>query len=242
MSSDPVVFLPGMMCDARLFAPQLADLSRDMAVTVAPVTGGDRIEEIASGLLDVLPQRFALAGLSMGGIVAMDILRRAPDRVTRIVLMDTNSLAETPQSAAGYEPFIIKLRAGRIAEAVEMMLGRDVLAPGPARAGVMSALVEMAEGLGVAAIIRQTRALQRRRDYQSVLRRCKVPALVLCGAHDTLTPLKRHEFMAEMIPNATLTVIPDAGHLPVLEQPEVTTAALRGWLKRPLMLQNRVDA
>ncbi|MEQ8902362.1 MAG: alpha/beta fold hydrolase [Roseovarius sp.] len=242
MSSDPVVFLPGMMCDARLFAPQLADLSRDMAVTVAPVTGGDRIEEIASGLLDVLPQRFALAGLSMGGIVAMDILRRAPDRVTRIALMDTNSLAETPQSAAGYEPFIIKLRAGRIAEAVEMMLGRDVLAPGPARAGVMSALVEMAEGLGVAAIIRQTRALQRRRDYQSVLRRCKVPALVLCGAHDTLTPLKRHEFMAEMIPNATLTVIPDAGHLPVLEQPEVTTAALRGWLKRPLMLQNRVDA
>ena len=242
MSSDPVVFLPGMMCDARLFAPQLADLSRDMAVTVAPVTGGDRIEEIASGLLDVLPQRFALAGLSMGGIVAMDILRRAPDRVTRIVLMDTNSLAETPQSAAGYEPFIIKLRAGRIAEAVEMMLGRDVLAPGPARAGVMSALVEMAEDLGVAAIIRQTRALQRRRDYQSVLRRCKVPALVLCGAHDTLTPLKRHEFMAELIPNATLTVIPEAGHLPVLEQPEVTTAALRGWLKRPLMLQNRVDA
>ena len=242
MSSDPVVFLPGMMCDARLFAPQLADLSRDMAVTVAPVTGGDRIEEIASGLLDVLPQRFALTGLSMGGIVAMDILRRAPDRVTRIALMDTNSLAETPQSAAEYEPFIIKLRAGRIAEAVEMMLGRDVLAPGPARAGVMSALVEMAEGLGVAAIIRQTRALQRRRDYQSVLRRCKVPALVLCGAHDTLTPLKRHEFMAEMIPNATLTVIPDAGHLPVLEQPEVTTAALRGWLKRPLMLQNRVDA
>lgn len=242
MSSDPVVFLPGMMCDARLFAPQLADLSRDMAVTVAPVTGGDRIEEIASGLLDVLPQRFALAGLSMGGIVAMDILRRAPDRVTRIALMDTNSLAETPQSAAGYEPFIIKLRAGRIAEAVEMMLGRDVLAPGPARAGVMSALVEMAEGLGTAAIIKQTRALQRRRDYQSVLRRCKVPALVLCGAYDTLTPLKRHEFMAEMIPNATLTVIPDAGHLPVLEQPEVTTAALRGWLKRPLMLQNRVDA
>jgi len=242
MSSDPVVFLPGMMCDARLFAPQLADLSRDMAVTVAPVTGGDRIEEIASGLLDVLPQRFALAGLSMGGIVAMEVLRRAPDRVTRIALMDTNSLAETPQSAAGYEPFIIKLRAGRIAEAVEMMLGRDVLAPGPARAGVMSALVEMAEGLGAAAIIRQTRALQRRRDYQSVLRRCKVPALVLCGAHDTLTPLKRHEFMAELIPNATLTVIPEAGHLPVLEQPEVTTAALRGWLKRPLMLQNRVDA
>src|SRR6056297_4170698 len=108
-----------------------------MTLTVAPVTGGDRVEEIASKLLDGLPRKFAIAGLSMGGIVAMEILRRAPERVTRIALMDTNSLAETPQSAAGYEPFIIKLRAGRIAEAVEMMLGRDVLAPGPARAGVM---------------------------------------------------------------------------------------------------------
>ncbi|MBC7181465.1 MAG: alpha/beta hydrolase, partial [Roseovarius sp.] len=93
MSSEPVVFLPGMMCDARLFAPQMTALSPDMAVTVAPITGGDRIEEIASDLLDVLPRRFALAGLSMGGIVAMEILRRAPDRVTRLALMDTNALA-----------------------------------------------------------------------------------------------------------------------------------------------------
>ncbi|GAW34732.1 AB hydrolase superfamily protein YdjP [Roseovarius sp. A-2] len=242
MSSDPVVFLPGMMCDARLFAPQLADMSRDMAVTVAPITGGDRIEEIASGLLDVLPRRFALAGLSMGGIVAMEILRRAPDRVTRIALMDTNALAETPQSAAAYEPFIIKLRAGTVADAVEMMLGRDVLAPGQGRAAVLAQVVEMATALGPEAIIRQTRALQRRRDYQAVLRRCKVPTLVLCGEQDGLTPPRRHSFLAELIPTATLSLVPEAGHLPVLEQPEVTTAALRGWLKRPLMLQNPVDA
>jgi pimeloyl-ACP methyl ester carboxylesterase len=90
MTHDPVVFLPGMMCDARLFTQQLTDLSRNTAVTVAPITGGDRVEEIASGLLDVLPRRFALAGLSMGGIVAMENLRRAPDRVSRIALMDTN--------------------------------------------------------------------------------------------------------------------------------------------------------
>ena len=80
MSSDPVVFLPGMMCDARLFAPQMADLSRDRAVTVAPITGGARIEAIGAALLDVLPARFALAGLSMGGIVAMELLRCAPGR------------------------------------------------------------------------------------------------------------------------------------------------------------------
>jgi pimeloyl-ACP methyl ester carboxylesterase len=138
MNSDPVVFLPGMMCDARLFAPQIADLSRDTAVTVAPITCGERIEEIASHLLDLLPARFALAGLSMGGIVAMELLRRAPERITKLALMDTNPLAETPQSAAGYEPFVAKLRAGLIPEAVAMVLGGDVLAPGPARAEVLA--------------------------------------------------------------------------------------------------------
>src|SRR6056297_3178186 len=101
---EPVVLLPGMLCDARLYGPQLAALSPHHAVTVAPITGGERIEEIASGLLDLLPKRFALAGLSMGGIVAMEILRRAGDRVTRIALMDSNPLAETPQSSADLEP------------------------------------------------------------------------------------------------------------------------------------------
>lgn len=242
MSGDPVVFLPGMMCDARLFAAQINDLSRARAVMVAPITGGERIEEIASGLLDVLPRRFALAGLSMGGIVAMEILRRAPDRVTRLALMDTNALAETPQSAAGYEPFIIKLRAAPLAEAVAMLLRPDTLAPGPGRASVLTQVVEMAQGLGAETIIRQTRALQRRRDYQAELRRCKVPALVLCGAQDGLTPVRRHQFMADLIPYAVLSILEGAGHLPPLEQPAATTAALRAWLDQPLVLQRRIDA
>ncbi len=242
MSGDPVVFLPGMMCDARLFAPQIAELGQDRVVCVAPITRGERIEEIASGLLDHLPPRFALAGLSMGGIVAMEILRRAPDRVTRIALMDTNALAETPHSSAGYEPLVAKLRAGMIVEAVEMVLGQDVLAPGAGRVEVLAQVIEMAEALGPDTLVRQVRALQRRRDYQAVLRRCQVPALVLCGAADGLTPPRRHDFMAGLIPGAELCVIDGAGHLPVLEQPAETNAALRGWLTKPLMLQRRADA
>ena len=93
---EPLVLLPGMMCDARLFGPQIAELSADTVVISAPLTQGERVEEIASGLLDQLPARFALAGLSMGGIVAMELLRRAPDRITRIALMDTNPLAVDP--------------------------------------------------------------------------------------------------------------------------------------------------
>ena len=235
--SEPVVLLPGMMCDARLFASQITDLSRDHAVTIAPITQGERIEEIASALLDMLPARFALAGLSMGGIVAMELLRRAPERITRIALMDTNPLAETPQSAAAYEPMIIGARAGRLDEVMRDFMKPDFLAPGPQRLSVLNTLFAMAQDLGPDIFVRQVRALQRRRDQQPALRRCKVPALVMCGAHDTLTPLKRHAFMAELIPYARLEVIAEAGHLPTLEAPEAVTAVLRAWLKQPFVLQ-----
>lgn len=235
--AEPIVFLPGMMCDARLFGPQLAELSADRAVMCAPVHQGERIEEIASGLLAQLPMKFALAGLSMGGIVAMEILRRAPERVTRIALMDTNPLPETPQVAAGREAQIIGARSGRMMEVMRDEMKPNYLAPGPQRVEVLNLVMDMADFLGPEAFVRQSRALQRRRDQQSTLRKCRVPALVMCGEYDALCPVKRHVFMAELIPYAELKVISGAGHLPTLEQPDATTAALRDWLAQPLVLQ-----
>ncbi|MEM9579574.1 MAG: alpha/beta fold hydrolase [Pseudomonadota bacterium] len=234
---EPVVFLPGMMCDARLFGPQIAELSADRPVMAAPVHQGERVEEIASALLAQLPAKFALAGLSMGGIVAMEVLRRAPDRVTRLALMDTNPLPETPQVAAGREPQIIGARSGRLLEVMREEMKPNYLAPGPQRVDVLNLVMDMAEVLGPEAFVRQSRALQRRRDQQKTLRACKVPALVLCGEHDALCPVKRHSFMAELIPYAELRVIPGAGHLPTLEQPAATTAALKEWLAQPFVLQ-----
>ncbi|MFT5785309.1 MAG: pimeloyl-ACP methyl ester carboxylesterase [Ascidiaceihabitans sp.] len=235
--TEPLVFLPGMMCDARLFGPQIAELSADHCVTIAPVTQGERIEEIASGLLDQLPARFALAGLSMGGIVAMELLRRAPDRITRIALMDTNPLAETPPVAAAREPQIVGVRTGRLEQVMREEMKPHYLAPGLHRGEVLDLVMEMALTLGPEVFVRQSRALQRRRDQQGTLRKCKVPTLVLCGAHDVLCPVKRHTFMAELIPYAKLVVLENAGHLPTLEAPAETTQALRDWMKQPLILQ-----
>jgi len=234
---EPLVLLPGMMCDARLFGPQIAELSSDMAIMVAPVTIGERVEEIASTLLDILPKRFALAGHAMGGAVAMEVLRRAPDRVSRIALIDTHPLAETPAIAAAREPQIVKVRSARFGEVMREELPLSALAPSPYRKEVLELAVDMAQTLGPEVYIRQARAMQRRKDQQVTLRRCKVPALVLCGAHDTIYPVKRHEFMAELIPYAQLRVLEESGHLPMLEQPEETTAALRDWLKQPYVLQ-----
>lgn len=235
--AEPLVLLPGMMCDARLFGPQIAELSADTAVMVAPITQGERVEEIASNLLDQLPRKFALAGLSMGGIVAMELLRRAPDRVTRLALMDTNPLAETPQIAAAREPQIVAARAGRMLDVMRDEMKPNYLAPGPRQTEVLNLVMEMADTLGPEVFVRQSRALQRRPDQQTTLRKCKVPTLVLCGVHDALCPVKRHEFMAELIPYATLKVLDNAGHLPPLEQPEETTKALRDWMSQPYVLR-----
>ncbi len=235
--AEPIVFLPGMMCDARLFGPQIAELSADHSVMVAPVTRGERIEEIASGLLDELPQKFALAGLSMGGIVAMELLRRAPDRITRLALMDTNPLAETPVVAAAREPQIVKVRTGRMADVMRDEMKPNYLAPGPFRNEILDLVMDMAEVLGPEVFVRQSRALQRRRDQQGTLRKCRVPTMILCGAHDALCPVKRHTFMAELIVGAELRVMEHAGHLPTLEMPAETTQAIRDWMRQPLVLR-----
>lgn len=233
---EPLVLLPGLMSDARLFQPQVTALSRHRAVTVAPVTCGERIEEIASGLLDQLPHRFALAGHGLGGVVALETVRRAPDRVTRICLMATNAQADTPSEAADREEWIVGAQAGRLEEVFREVIGSDTLAPGPQRIPILNDALRMALDLGPDLFVRQMRALQRRPDQQGALLRITGPALIICGAHDTLTPVKKHSFMADLIPEADLCVIEDAGHLPSLEAPERVTEALERWLSQPLRL------
>ncbi len=234
---EPLVLLPAMMCDVRVFSHQINVLSRDHTVVSAPLNHGERVEEIASGLLDQLPHKFALCGLSLGGIVAMELLRRAPERITRLCLISCSPLPEPPAEAAAREPLIISARMGRIEEAVHGTLRPEHLAPGPGRAKVMAQLTRMAEDAGAETFVRQSRALQRRRDQQGTMRRCKVPARIVCGAHDTAIPVKRHSFLAELTPFAELSVIEDAGHLPTLEQPQASLQVIRDWLAAPLVLR-----
>ena len=204
---------------------------------VAPICNGGTILEIAQQVLAAAPEKFALCGLSMGGIVAMEMSRMAPERITRMALLDTNPLSETPTVAATREPQIIAAQSGRMAEVMREEMKPNYLAPGPQRNDVLNLVMEMALDLGPEVFVRQSRALQKRTDQQSALRRMHVPTLVACGEHDTLCPVRRHEFMAELIPHAELKVIPNAGHLPVLEQPEATNEILRTWLGAPLLLR-----
>ena len=234
---DPLVLLPAMMCDVGVFEHQISALSRDRSVIAAPVGQFERIEEIASDLLDALPARFAVFGLSFGGLVGMELMRRAPDRITRICLMGCSPLAEAPVEAASREPLMISARMGKLEEAMRGTLLPDHLAPGPGRIRVMGDVMRMAAALGPEVFVRQSRALQKRRDQQGTMRRAKIPTLIACGELDTLVPPRRHHFLADLMPNAELHVIPGAGHLPPLEQPDATLEMLRDWLAAPLVLR-----
>jgi pimeloyl-ACP methyl ester carboxylesterase len=233
---EPLVLLPAMMCDARLWRAQAEALGHDRAVMVAPTHLGASVGEVAAQVLDAGPRRFALAGLGLGGVVAMEVLRRAPERVTRIALMATEALAETPQSAAAREEGIIAAKTGRLADVVRAMPASAALAPGPMRSEVQAMVLEMAQSLGPEVFVRQSRLMQRRPDQQRALRMLRAPALILAGAHDTAFPLKRHEFLAELVASAELEVIDEAGHLAPLEAPEAVTDALDRWLRTPFRL------
>lgn len=227
----PLVLIPGMMCDARLFGAQIDAFSAQCPMTLAPINDHDTVEALAADILTWAPRRFALAGLSMGGIVAMEVLRQAPDRVTRLALLDTNPLAEADAVRTRREPQIDKVRTGGLRAVMRDEMKPNYLTDGPRRGAILDLCMAMAEAIGPEVFIRQSRALQNRPDQQETLRAFPGPSLVLCGRDDALCPVHRHELMASLLPNATLEIIEDAGHLPVLEQPETTNAALRRWLE-----------
>lgn len=222
----PLVWLPGMMCDARMFAPQVAVFGG----CVCDISGHDTMQALAADVLDNAPERFALAGLSMGGIVAMEVMRQAPERVTRLALLDTNPLAEAPAMQARRGPQMDAVHAGRLRAVMRDEMKPNYLAEGEDKAAILDLCMAMAEGFGADVFVRQSVALRDRPDQQDTLRRVRVPTLILCGREDRACPVARHALMHSLIAQSTLTIIDGAGHLPTLEKPEATNAALARWL------------
>lgn len=218
-----LVLLPGMMCDERLFQHMPPHICLD-------ISQHDAVEALAADVLADAPETFALGGLSMGGIVAMEVIRQAPDRVTRLCLMDTNCEAESDKIKAFRQPQIDKALAGQLEYVMREEMKPNYLADGPRRADVLDLCMDMALSLGPEVFARQSRALRDRPDQKQTLQNWDKPTLILTGEDDRLCPLHRHTLMAELMPQASLTVIPNAGHLPTLERPQATAAALQGWL------------
>ncbi|RPE71005.1 pimeloyl-ACP methyl ester carboxylesterase [Pacificibacter maritimus] len=236
--NEPVVLIPGFMSDGRVFVDQIPALSRNRSVQVAPLLG-ETLEDIAEFVLAHAPPKFAVAGHDLGATVATEILRRAPSRVTRLALICASAQGETPTAAAAREPRLVRAKAGRLGEVLLEELPSTTLAESPHRNAIRDHWIDMALEIGTEAYLRQTKIMQRRPDFQNVLRRARLPCMVIGGAANTLVPPRRQEFMAELMARADYVLLHGAGHLPMLEAPNALTKALLDWLdiEAPLLLR-----
>ena len=227
----PLALLPGLLCDHALWQHQVAGLSDIADCWVADFTTQDSAAAMVDSVLEAMPARFALAGLSMGGYVALELMARAPERVERLALIDTRAQGDTEQETSRRRGLIELARKGQFKGVTPRLLPLFIHEGRLEDEALTSVVTGMAERVGRDAFISQQQAILTRRSHLETLARIDVPTLILCGRQDALTPLSDHETMAAAIAGSHLVVVDDCGHLASLERPETVTAAMRSWLE-----------
>lgn len=232
MARIPVLFLPGLLCDAALYGPQLEDLVGVADMRVADLTRHDTMPAQAADAIAQAPwPRFAVGGLSMGGYVAHEILRQAPGRVSALALIDTSARPDTAE-ATDNRRRLMALAERDYAAVVETLLPKLMTEAHVADPRLAKVVRDMAMRTGPDAFARQERAIIGRADSRPGLARIACPTIVIAGADDQLMPREIHAEQAAGIPGAELVIVDDCGHLSSIEQPAKVNAALRRWLAR----------
>ena len=227
----PIVLVPGLLASARLYGEQLPELWRWGPVTIADHTRDHSMAAIASRILAAAPPSFALVGLSMGGYIAFEIARQAPDRVARLALLDTTARPDTPEQTQGRHAQIGLARGGRLDEVIDLLLPVLIHRDRQDDAGLRRLVRLMAEDIGPEGFIRQQQAIMDRPDARPRLAGIGYPTLVLVGDGDELIPPDRSAEIASGIHGARLVMVPECGHLSTLERPQQVTQALVEWLQ-----------
>ena len=226
------IFIPGLICSADLFAAQLAGLDHPVAPRLADTLGRDSLAGMAAAALDSTDGMVVPVGLSMGGYVALEMVRQAPERVRGVGLLSTAYGTDTDERRAQREA-TIRMAQSDSFRGVTRHLLKSFLSPAAMQDDALVArVIAMAESVGRENFVRQQQAIMGRRGQADTLRGLKVPALVLCGSLDTLTPPQISEEMADLAPDAELVILPDVGHLSTMEAPGAVTACLNGFLAR----------
>ncbi|MGI8526583.1 MAG: alpha/beta fold hydrolase [Pseudolabrys sp.] len=229
VNPTPLILIPGVLCSARLFMPQVVALWPSGPVTVADHRRDRTMTAIAERILADAPARFALGGLSMGGYLAFEIMRLAPERVTRLALLDTSARPDTPEQTQARQKLIAWAKAGKLDDVIATLAPRFLNAAHQANAAMVRTVKEMAEDTGAEAFVRQQEAVIARVDSRPILPAIKCPTLVLVGDGDIVTPPEMSQEMASAIPGARFVTVRDCGHLATIEQPAAVNAAMSEW-------------
>lgn len=231
MDRPCLVLIPGTLNDAELWRDQTIALASDFDVRIADITRGETMSALARAVFAIAPERFSVAGFSLGGFVAQEMLRQAPERIERLALLDTAIRPDPPERIAE------RRALARLADAPGRFLGmgdrmmKTYLGPAHAVDPDMTGRVRaMTQRLGLEVFLRQN-ALERE-DGEAVLRAFAGPVLVLCGEVDGVTPLAGHQEIADLAQDAEFVVAPDCGHLTPIEAPDLVSGALAGWMRR----------
>jgi pimeloyl-ACP methyl ester carboxylesterase len=226
----PLVFIPGLLCTAELFAPQVAALWPYGPITVASTLEGETIAQLATAILAQAPPEFALIGLSMGGMISLEIMRQAPERVRKLALLSTSAQPASREQAALFQGLLAQAHQGEAAT----LLGEaliSVLHPAHQQDPTLQAVNRrMGAAIGVAGLARQVAAVLSRVDSRPHLAAIAVPTLVLVGEQDQLTPPDAARELAAGIAHAQLVIVPECGHGTTIEQPQAVNHALQEWL------------
>jgi pimeloyl-ACP methyl ester carboxylesterase len=223
-----LLLLPGMMLDRRMYAHQIEALAGTAHVSVPELTHFDSIGALAADVLESAPNRFALAGLSMGGIVALEIWRQAPERVTHLALLNTTPHPDTSQRREQRKQQLTRVEAGNLRELlIDSMKPLYLAQCNRHNAQLLGSLLDQGIELGAGVFRRQSLALSNRCDSQATLAGVDCPALVLCGREDRLCPPEWHVAMANTLPRADLVILAECGHLSPMEQPDAVSHFLR---------------
>ncbi len=227
----PIVLIPGLLCSPRLYGEQLPKLWRFGPLIIADHTRDDSVAAIARRILAAAPARFALVGLSMGGYIAFEIMRKAPDRVARLVLLDTSARSDTAEQSERRRAQVVLAQSGRFSEVLDQLFRLWVHRSRRDDESLQQTVQLMAEETGLEAFTRQQAAIMTRPDSRPDLAAIRCPTLVLVGDGDEATPPERAAEIANGIAGARLAIVPECGHLSTLERPQHVTQALIEWLE-----------
>jgi pimeloyl-ACP methyl ester carboxylesterase len=227
----PILLVPGLVSSPRIFAPVEAALWRFGPVTIANHIRDDNMGAIARRILAEAPPRFALAGHSMGGYIAFEILRQAPERVAKLALINTQARSDTPEASERRRGTMARAKAGEFGAVLDELFPNFVHPSRREDAALRKLVHDMGADVGVDGFLRQQMAVIGRVDSRPSLAWIKCPTLVLTGDSDNTIPNSLSKEMADGIHGAKLVILDHCGHLPQPEQPQATASALVEWLK-----------